>query len=152
MLKRTILFILLSYISVVCIDAQRRWVVTDEDLTVWDSPQYLNKLGMIHRGYEITETGMDGDMIRFEYHGKTAYVAEYCCKLLKQEPAKKTEPAQREAVIEVKKSESDRASNTIQAPPLNSKQQQQMKKLLMMQSTSPKGLLYLKRIINVQKK
>ena len=53
---------------------------------------------------------MDGDMIRFEYHGKTAYVAEYCCKLLKQEPAKKTEPAQREAVIEVKKSESDRAS------------------------------------------
>ena len=60
---------------------------------------------------------MDGDMIRFEYHGKTAYVAEYCCKLLKQEPAKKTEPAQREAVIEVKKSESDRASNTIQAPP-----------------------------------
>lgn len=41
---------------------------------------------------------------------KTAYVAEYCCKLLKQEPAKKTEPAQREAVIEVKKSESDRAS------------------------------------------
>ena len=60
---------------------------------------------------------MDGDMIRFEYHGKTAYVAEYCCKLLKQEPAKKTEPAQREAVIEVKKSESDRASNTIQEPP-----------------------------------
>ena len=56
-------------------------------------------------------------MIRFEYHGKTAYVAEYCCKLLKQEPAKKTEPAQREAVIEVKKSESDRASNTIQEPP-----------------------------------
>ena len=107
---------------------------------------------MIHRGYEITETGMDGDMIRFEYHGKTAYVAEYCCKLLKQEPAKKTEPAQREAVIEVKKSESDRASNTIQDPPLNSKQQQQMKKLLMMQSTSPKGLLYLKRIIKVQKK
>lgn len=34
MLKRTILFILLSYISVVCIDVQRRWVVTDEDLTV----------------------------------------------------------------------------------------------------------------------
>ena len=29
MLKRTILFILLSYISVVCIDAQRRWVLTD---------------------------------------------------------------------------------------------------------------------------
>lgn len=151
MLKRTILFILLSYISVVCIDAQRRWVVTDEDLTVWDSPQYLNKLGMIHRGYEITETGMDGDMIRFEYHGKTAYVAEYCCKLLKQEPAKKTEPAQREAVIEVKKSESDRASyNT--GNPLNSKQQQQMKKLLVMQPTSPKELLYLKRIIKVQKK
>lgn len=117
MLKRTILFILLSCISIVCIDAQRRWVVTDEDLTVWDSPNYLNKLGMIHRGYEITETGMDGDMIRFEYHGKTAYVAEYCCKLLKQEPAKKTEPAQREAVIEVKKSESDRASNTIQETP-----------------------------------
>ena len=71
MLKRTILFILLSYISVVCIDAQRRWVVTDEDLTVWDSPQYLNKLGMIHRGYEITETGMDGHLILFypyQYH------------------------------------------------------------------------------------
>lgn len=88
---------------------------------------------------------MDGDMIRFEYHGKTAYVAEYCCKLLKQEPAKKTEPAQREAVIEVKKSIQYRK-------PLNSKQQQQMKKLLVMQPTSPKGLLYLKRIINVQKK
>lgn len=88
---------------------------------------------------------MDGDMIRFEYHGKTAYVAEYCCKLLKQEPAKKTEPAQREAVIEVKKSIQYRK-------PLNSKQQQQMKKLLVMQPTSPKELLYLKRIINVQKK
>lgn len=71
---------------------------------------------MIHRGYEITETGMDGDMIRFEYHGKTAYVAEYCCKLLKQEPAKKTEPAQREAVIEVRKSESDRASYNTGTP------------------------------------
>lgn len=94
---------------------------------------------------------MDGDMIRFEYHGKTAYVAEYCCKLLKQEPAKKTEPAQREAVIEVKKSESDRASNTIQETP----QQQATtanEEAVGDATDVPERVLYLKRIIKVQKK
>lgn len=90
MSKRFILLFLLSSLVAVNVLAQRKWVVSDQDLTVWDSPNYLNKLGMVHRGYEITETGMDGDMIRFEFEGQTAYVATYCCKLL-EETTEKTD-------------------------------------------------------------
>lgn len=61
-------------------DKGDKWRVTDQDLTVWDSPNYLQKLGMIHRGYEIEEIGIDGDMIKFEYKGQTAYIATYCCE------------------------------------------------------------------------
>lgn len=61
-------------------DKGDKWRVTDQDLTVWDSPNYLQKLGMIHRGYEIEEIDIDGDMIKFEYKGQTAYVATYCCE------------------------------------------------------------------------
>lgn len=61
-------------------DKGDKWRVTDQDLTVWDSPNYLQKIGMIHRGYEIEELGIDGDMIKFEYKGQTAYVATYCCE------------------------------------------------------------------------
>ena len=84
MLKRLILFFLLSCLAVCCALAQQKWVVADEDLTVWDSPNYLHKLGMVHKGYEITQTGLEGDMIQFNYDGQTAYVATYCCKPLRE--------------------------------------------------------------------
>ena len=32
-----------------------KWVVTDETLTVWDSPENINKLGVLHKGYEFEE-------------------------------------------------------------------------------------------------
>lgn len=63
---------ILASLSVMA-DKGDKWRVTDQDLTVWDSPNYLQKIGMIHRGYEIEELGMDGDMIKFEYKGQTAY-------------------------------------------------------------------------------
>lgn len=62
------------------------WEVKDADLTVWDSPNYLMKLGMMHQGDTFEEEGMDGDMIRFLYKGKTAYVASYCCQRFEPEP------------------------------------------------------------------
>ena len=62
------------------------WEVKDADLTVWDSPNYLTKLGMMHQGDTFEEEGMDGDMIRFLYKGKTAYVASYCCQRFEPEP------------------------------------------------------------------
>ena len=70
---------ILASLSVMA-DKGDRWRVTDQDLSVWDSPNYLQKIGMIHRGYEIEEVGIDGDMIKFEYEGQTAYVATYCCE------------------------------------------------------------------------
>lgn len=63
-------------------DTGDRWRVSEQDLTVWSSPDYLNKLGVIHRGYEIEEEAIDGDMIKFIYNGQTAYVATYCCERL----------------------------------------------------------------------
>lgn len=62
------------------------WEVSDADLTVWDSPNYLNKLGMMHQGDTFEEEGMDGDMIKFLYKGKIAYVASYCCQRFEPEP------------------------------------------------------------------
>ena len=103
MSKRFILFFLLSWLVVVSALAQRKWVVSDQDLTVWDSPNYLNKLGMVHRGYEITEIGLDGDMIRFEFEGQTAYVATYCCKLKEQKAEKASEAVKSVEAKEVKK-------------------------------------------------
>lgn len=67
--------------------AGEKWVVTDSELTVWDSPDYQNRLGMVTRGYEIDAIAIEGDMIRFEYEGKTAYVATYCCKKVADTPA-----------------------------------------------------------------
>lgn len=68
-------------------DKGDRWRVSDQDLSVWSSPDYLEKLGTIHQGYEITETGLDGDMIQFSYNGQTAYVASYCCERIANEVA-----------------------------------------------------------------
>ncbi len=78
---RMILLLLLSVYSLAGF-AERgdKWRVSDQDLTVWDSPSYLNKLGMVHRGYTFEEEAMDGDMIQFLYHGQKAYVATYCCE------------------------------------------------------------------------
>lgn len=68
-------------------DKGDRWRVSDQDLSVWSSPDYLEKLGTIHKGYEITENGLDGDMIQFCYNGQTAYVATYCCERIANEVA-----------------------------------------------------------------
>lgn len=65
--------------------AGAKWVVKDQELTVWDSPEYFNRLGMVHRGYEIDAIAIEGNMIRFNYNGKTAYVATYCCEMVDEE-------------------------------------------------------------------
>ena len=79
-MKRAKLTLLLIVTCTLQLLASEKWIVTDQDLTVWDSPDYLNKLGVIHRGYEIEAEGLEGDMLRFVYNGQTAYVASYCCK------------------------------------------------------------------------
>lgn len=77
-----VFFIMVGILASLSVMADKgdKWRVSDQDLTVWDSPNYLQKIGMIHRGYEIEELGIDGDMIKFEYKGQTAYVATYCCE------------------------------------------------------------------------
>ncbi len=87
-LRLILLFLLTVVVTQVALaDKGDKWRVSDQDLTVWSSPDYLSKLGMIHRGYEIVETGIDGDMIQFEYNGQTAYVATYCCERVVDETA-----------------------------------------------------------------
>lgn len=86
-MKRVKLTLLLIVTCTLQLLAGEKWIVTDQDLTVWDSPNYLNKLGMIHSGYEIDAEGLEGDMIRFVYNGQTAYVASYCCKKVEADAA-----------------------------------------------------------------
>ena len=80
-------FILLAALQAL---AGERWVVTDRDLTVWDSPEYQNKLGMVHAGYEIDAVGLEGGMIHFLYDGRDAYVSAVCCA--KAAPAPQAAP------------------------------------------------------------
>ena len=61
-MKRAKLTLLLIVTCTLQLLASEKWIVTDQDLTVWDSPDYLNKLGVIHRGYEIEAEGFEGDM------------------------------------------------------------------------------------------
>ena len=77
-----LIFLLLAVVvaQIALADKGDKWRVSDQDLSVWSSPDYLSKLGTIHRGYEIIEKGIDGDMIQFDYNGQTAYVATYCCE------------------------------------------------------------------------
>lgn len=57
-----------------------RWYVSDDYLTVWDSPEYLHSYGKIERGYEFEVIGRAGDMLIFDYNGHQGYVASYCCR------------------------------------------------------------------------
>lgn len=84
---RFLLFFIFAFLSLACFaEKGDMWEVTDADLTVWDSPNYLNKLGMMHQGDTFEEEGMDGDMIKFLYKGKTAYVSSNCCQRFEPEP------------------------------------------------------------------
>lgn len=84
---RFLLFFIFAFLSLACFaEKGDMWEVTDADLTVWDSPNYLNKLGMMHQGDTFEEEGMDGDMIKFLYRGKTAYVSSNCCQRFEPEP------------------------------------------------------------------
>ena len=84
---RFLLFFIFAFLSLACFaEKGDMWEVTDADLTVWDSPNYLNKLGMMHQGDTFEEEGMDGDMIKFLYKGKTAYVSSSCCQRFEPEP------------------------------------------------------------------
>lgn len=84
-MKRLKLILLLIVAGLIQLFAGEKWIVTDAELSVWNSPDYQKKLGMIHKGYEIDAEGMEGDMIRFVYEGQTAYVASYCCKKVEAE-------------------------------------------------------------------
>lgn len=80
-------------------DEGDKWRVSDQDLSVWSSPDYLSKLGTVHRGYEITELGIDGDMIQFCYNGQTAYVASYCCERIPNETVQQAATEKVETVV-----------------------------------------------------
>ena len=57
---RFLLFFIFAFLSLACFaEKGDMWEVTDADLTVWDSPNYLNKLGMMHQGDTFEEEGMD---------------------------------------------------------------------------------------------
>ncbi|RHC77469.1 hypothetical protein DW830_06085 [Prevotella sp. AM34-19LB] len=67
-----VFFIMVGILASLSVMADKgdKWRVSDQDLTVWDSPNYLQKIGMIHRGYEIEELGIDGDMIKSSTRGR----------------------------------------------------------------------------------
>lgn len=88
-IRRNFTLLLLAICCVTAV-AQRKWVVSDETLTVWGTPDYLNKLGMLHRGDTIVEEGIENEKIRFTYQGKKGYVATYCCKRVTEETVKKS--------------------------------------------------------------
>lgn len=78
--KSFLLFTILLFGFVGQIMAGVKWVVTDETLTVWDSPENINKLGVLHKGYEFEEKSVDGNKICFDYNGQDGYVAMQCCQ------------------------------------------------------------------------
>lgn len=87
-MRKMRLFLLLLLSTCCCLTSLAEkgdnWRVSDQDLTVWDSPDYQNKLGMVHRGYTFEEEAMDGDMVQFLYNGQKAYVATYCCEKISE--------------------------------------------------------------------
>lgn len=54
--------------------------VTDEYVSVFSEPERINTLGRVYRGEVYEALGMDGSMYIFEFKGRKAYVASYCCK------------------------------------------------------------------------
>lgn len=110
---RFLLFFIFSFLSLACFaEKGDMWEVTDADLTVWDSPNYLNKLGMMHQGDTFEEEGMDGDMIKFLYKGKTAYVSSNCCQRFEPEPDSDEDVEEGESVAPQEVVETTQAPNS----------------------------------------
>lgn len=94
------IFFITMLLSMLCFSMNaERWVITDQDLTIWGDADYINRLGMEHAGYEFEVIGHEGTKLKFNYNGHTAYVAEYCCKQI-DEPAQATEAAESAPVQE----------------------------------------------------
>lgn len=98
--RRVFAVLLLLLGGLLQVEAGEKWVVTDNELTVWDSPEYLKKLGMVTCGYEIDAIAIEGDMIRFEYNGQTAYVATYCCARVPEKSAGQEQAAANAGAVE----------------------------------------------------
>lgn len=72
------LFMVLA--GVAALTAGPRYRVSDETLTFFSDPDRFNRLGQLHRGDEFEAIGTDGTLLIFEYQGRKAYIASYCCK------------------------------------------------------------------------
>lgn len=84
---RLIVVLLTLFVSILTVQA-RKWVVSDETLTVWSTANYIGELGKLHRGDVIEELEIaEGDKIKFNYNGKTGYVSSNCCKVMNEEEA-----------------------------------------------------------------
>ncbi len=80
MTKSFFVLIIMLWGFIVQLAAGVKWVVTDDNLTVWGTPDYNHKLGVLHKGYEFEEKSIDGNKICFDYNGQKGYVPMHCCQ------------------------------------------------------------------------
>lgn len=97
-MKRIFLLFVLVIICVSGAISGTRYRVMDERLSVYGDPDRFNRLGYMYRGDEFEATGMDGTLLIFEYNGRKAYTASYCCKEIEE-----TAPSEYKAISPVKK-------------------------------------------------
>lgn len=105
---------LLFMANITCTLAKDVFRVTDESVTVYAEPERINALGKIHRGEEYEATGEEGSLFVFNYKGRKAYVASYCCKKVdtssKQATQETAAPAKQAEVVVGRKAESQAGS------------------------------------------
>lgn len=74
-----LLVVIIAAIFTHTVDAAR-YRVTDEQLSFYSDPDRTNRIGYLHAGDEFESTGEVGSLLIFDYHGRKAYIASYCCK------------------------------------------------------------------------
>lgn len=79
-----ILIIIINIISCVPSIYAEKFRVTDEYVTVYSDPERTTKVGRVYRGDVYEALGIAGTMYIFEFKGRKAYVATYCCKKVEE--------------------------------------------------------------------
>lgn len=75
-----------------------RYRVSDEVLSFYNTADRDSRLGKLHKGDEFEAIGTEGSMLIFEYKGRKAYIASYCCKKIEDD----AKPAKSAPVAEVR--------------------------------------------------